>query len=144
MRACWSRGASNPICYAVFSRSVISNYLQPRGLQFARLLCPWGFSRKEYWSGLPCPPPGDPPNPGIEARSPHCRQILYYLSHQGSPIQHDWCPYKKAKWRRRHSQREDEVKAREKRTAIWQQTGAMHLHTKEYQWSLQTTEARSG
>ena len=23
-----------------------------------RLLCPWGFSRQEYWSGLPCPPPG--------------------------------------------------------------------------------------
>ena len=24
-----------------------------------RLLCPWGFSRKEYWHGLPCPPPGE-------------------------------------------------------------------------------------
>ena len=24
-----------------------------------------GFSRQEYWSGLPCPPPGDLPNPGI-------------------------------------------------------------------------------
>ena len=36
----------------------------------ARLLCPWGFFRQEYWSGLPCPPPGDPPNPGIEPRSP--------------------------------------------------------------------------
>ena len=23
------------------------------------LLCPWGFSRQEYGSGLPCPPPGD-------------------------------------------------------------------------------------
>ena len=29
-----------------------------------------GFSRQEYWSGLPCPPPGDPPTPGIEHRSP--------------------------------------------------------------------------
>ena len=28
-----------------------------------------GFSRKEYWSGLPCPPPGDLPNLGIEPRS---------------------------------------------------------------------------
>ena len=28
-----------------------------------------GFSRKEYWSGLPCPPPGDLPNPGTEPRS---------------------------------------------------------------------------
>ena len=29
-----------------------------------------GFSREEYWSGLPCSPPGDLPNPGIEPKSP--------------------------------------------------------------------------
>ena len=29
-----------------------------------------GVSRQEYWSGLPCPPPGDLPNLGIEAESP--------------------------------------------------------------------------
>ena len=29
-----------------------------------------GFSRQEYWSGLPFPPPGDLPNPGTEPRSP--------------------------------------------------------------------------
>ena len=29
-----------------------------------------GFSRQEYWSGLPFPPPGDLPNPGIEPRPP--------------------------------------------------------------------------
>ena len=28
------------------------------------------FSRQEYWSGLPCPSPGDLPNPGMEPRSP--------------------------------------------------------------------------
>ena len=28
-----------------------------------------GFSRKEYWSGLPRPPPEDLPNPGIEPTS---------------------------------------------------------------------------
>ena len=28
-----------------------------------------GFSRQEYWSGLPCSPPGDLPHPGIEPRS---------------------------------------------------------------------------
>ena len=38
-------------------------------LQPARLLCPWGFSRQEYWNGLPCPPPGDLPSPGIEPTS---------------------------------------------------------------------------
>ena len=35
-----------------------------------RLLCPWGFSRQEHRNGLPCPPPGDLPNPGIKPRSP--------------------------------------------------------------------------
>ena len=29
-----------------------------------------GFSRQEYWNGLPCPLPGDLPNPGIKPRSP--------------------------------------------------------------------------
>ena len=45
-------------------------FLWPDGLQPARLLCPWGFSRQEYWSGLSCPPPGDLLNPEIEPRSP--------------------------------------------------------------------------
>ena len=29
-----------------------------------------GFSRQEYWSGLPCPPPGDFPDPGMEPTFP--------------------------------------------------------------------------
>jgi len=29
-----------------------------------------GFSRQEYWSGFPCPSPGDLPDPEIESRSP--------------------------------------------------------------------------
>ena len=29
-----------------------------------------GFSRQEYWSGLPFPPPGDLPNPGIKPEAP--------------------------------------------------------------------------
>ena len=55
---------------AVLSHSVVSDSLGPQELWPARLLCPWGFSRQEYWSGLPCPPPGDLLNPGIEPRSP--------------------------------------------------------------------------
>ena len=39
-------------------------------MQPARLICPWGFSRQEYWSGLQCPSPGDLPNPRTEPRSP--------------------------------------------------------------------------
>ena len=46
-----------------------------------------GFSRQEYWGGLPFPSPGDLPDLGIEPRTPllHCRQILSQLSYQGSP-----------------------------------------------------------
>ena len=44
-----------------------------------------GFSRQEYWNGLPCPSPGDLPNPVIEQGLLHCRQILYQLSYEGSP-----------------------------------------------------------
>ena len=29
-----------------------------------------GFFRQEYWSGLPCPPPGDLPDPEVERGSP--------------------------------------------------------------------------
>ena len=44
-----------------------------------------GFSRQEYWSGLPCPPPGDLPDSGIEAGSPALQVNSLPLSHQGSP-----------------------------------------------------------
>ena len=40
------------------------------------------FSRPEHWSGLPCPSPGDLPDPGREPGSSACRQILYHLSHR--------------------------------------------------------------
>ena len=56
------------LCCALLSCLVMSDSLQPHQL-LARLLCLWGFSRQEYWSRLPCPPPGDL-NPGIEPRSP--------------------------------------------------------------------------
>ena len=37
------------------------------------------FSRREYWKGLPCHPPGDLPNPGIKSGSP-ALQADYLLS----------------------------------------------------------------
>ena len=45
---------------------------------------PIGFSRQEYWSGLPFSPLGDLPDLGMQI-SPTGRQILYHLSHLGSP-----------------------------------------------------------
>ena len=55
---------------AVLSCSIMSDSLQPHGLYPTRHHCPWGFSRQEYWSGLPCSPLGDLPNLGVEPKSP--------------------------------------------------------------------------
>ena len=41
----------------------------PKNCSPVRLLCPWAFSRQEYWSGLPCHPPRDLPNPGTKPAS---------------------------------------------------------------------------
>ena len=71
--------------FVCFRYSVMSNFLQPHGLQPSRLVCPWDFPGKN--TGVDClsllqeifPTQGS--NPGLL----HCRQILYLLSHQGSP-----------------------------------------------------------
>ena len=43
-----------------------------------------GFSRQEYWSESPCPPPGDLPNPGIKPTFPALQVSSLLLNHQGS------------------------------------------------------------
>ena len=44
-----------------------------------------GFSRQECWSGLPCPPPGHLPNPGIKPESPALQADSLPLTLQGNP-----------------------------------------------------------
>ena len=44
-----------------------------------------GFSRQEYWSRLPCPPPGDLPHSGIEPASPALQADSLLLNLRGSP-----------------------------------------------------------
>ena len=65
---------------------VMSNSLWPHGLQPARLLCPWDSPVKNpgmgYHSLLQEIFPTQGSNPGL----PHCRHILYCLSHQRSPL----------------------------------------------------------
>ena len=39
-----------------------------------------GFSRQEYWKGLPSPPPGDLPDPGVEHASPALASVLFTTS----------------------------------------------------------------
>ena len=63
------------------SDSVLHVKVKVKSLSHVRLFAtPWtaayqappsmGFSRQEYWSGMPFPSPGDLPNPGIEPGSP--------------------------------------------------------------------------
>ena len=81
------------ICCAVLSHSVISNSLESHGLQPSRLLCPWHSPGKN--TGVRCHAllqgifltQGS--NPGL----PHCRWILYQLSHKGSPRILEWVAY---------------------------------------------------
>ena len=66
-----------------WSRSVMSDSLWPHGHQAPPSM---GFSRQEYWSGLPFPSPGNYPSQGSNPGLPHCGQTLYHLSHQGSLV----------------------------------------------------------
>ena len=45
-----------------------------------------GFSRQEYWSGLPCPPPGDLPDPGMDPGSPAFHEDSLPLVLLGKPL----------------------------------------------------------
>ena len=66
-----------------------------KSLSHVRLfVTPWtiqsmDFSRPECWSGLPCPPPGNLPNPGIEPRSPALQADSLPAEPQGKP----WVAY---------------------------------------------------
>ena len=44
-----------------------------------------GFPRQEYWSGLPFPPPGDLPDPGIKPMSPTMADRSFTTEQQGKP-----------------------------------------------------------
>ena len=77
------------VCVCVLSHSVVSNSLQPCGLQPTRLLCSWGFFRQEHWSGLSSPSPGDLPDPGIEPMflaSPALAGRFFITASSGKPM----------------------------------------------------------
>ena len=48
-------------------------------------LQPMGFSRPEYWSGFPGPPPGDLPDPGIKPVSPALAGRFFTIEPGGKP-----------------------------------------------------------
>ena len=67
------------------SHSVLSNSLQPHGLQPPRLLCPWDSPGKNTGVGCHFLLQGIFLTQGLNPGLLQCRQILYHLSHQGSP-----------------------------------------------------------
>ena len=77
------------VCVCVLSHSVVSNSAMPSTVAHQVLLS-MEFSRQEYWSELPFPPPGDLSHPGIEPPHPllcflHWQVDYLPLSHLGSP-----------------------------------------------------------
>ena len=78
------------VCVCVSAHSVVSDSLRPPWIVAYQVPLPMGFSRQEYWIGLPCPSPGDLPDPGIKPVSPVAPALQadsLLLSHWGSPEQ---------------------------------------------------------
>ena len=53
----------------------------------------WGFSRQEYWNGLPCPPPGDLHEPGLEPGSPALKADFFTTELSRKPSTYCICVY---------------------------------------------------
>ena len=78
---------------AMISHPGVSDCLQAHGLQPARLLCPWDSPGKNTRVGCHALLQGIFPTQGASSGLLHCRQILYCLSHQGSPRIVEWVAY---------------------------------------------------
>ena len=72
--------------WGIFILIYVYFYMHVFGRKY-KILLTWECIQRGSW--LPFPFPGDLPNRGI----PHCRQILYQLSHKGSPRILAWAAY---------------------------------------------------
>ena len=59
----------NDTCVCALVASVVSDSLGPLGIIACQVPLSMGFSREQYWSQLPCAPPGNLPDPGREPES---------------------------------------------------------------------------
>ena len=57
-----------------------------------------GFSRQEYWSGLPFPPPGDLPDSGVKPVPPALAGAFFTAEPPGKPINQGGMIIKIAAW----------------------------------------------
>ena len=90
---CIFKSSLASFCRVVLSHSVVSHSLWPHGLQPARILCPWDSPGKNTGVGCQFHLQGIFPTQGSNPGLPNCRQILYQLSHQGSPRILEWVAY---------------------------------------------------
>ena len=77
----------HPPCVRMLSHSGVSDFATPWTVTRQAPL-PTGVSRQQHWSGLPCPPSGDLPNPEIEPEhptSPALQTDSLLMSLQGTP-----------------------------------------------------------
>ena len=72
----------NLVCSVTWSSPALCSPLRTVARQALLFM---GFSRQEYWSGLPFPPPGDLPDSGTELASPASQADSFVLSHWGRP-----------------------------------------------------------
>ena len=68
------------------SRSVVSDSFATPWTVACQALLSMGFSRQEYWSGLPFPSPGDLPDSGIEPGSPALEADALTSEPPGKPL----------------------------------------------------------
>ena len=79
--------------YGSVSCSVVSDSFHAHRLQPTRLLCPWNSPGKNTGMGSHSLLQGIFPTQGSNPGLPHRRQILYQLSHKGSPKILEWIAY---------------------------------------------------
>ena len=87
----WKKSYDKPVC--LVSQLCLTRCYPRDCSPPGRLLCPWRFSQQEYWSGLPCSPPGDLPNPGIKPRSPTMQADSLLLEPPGKSKNTEWVAY---------------------------------------------------
>ena len=97
------------LAFPILELSILKSPYKVESLNCVRLFeTPWtvayrappsmGFSRQDYWSGLPFPSPGDLPNPGIEPGSPSLQADALPSEPPGNPTLYPWCHLERPTW----------------------------------------------
>ena len=90
MRNCILFSLSNTVNLSNYCHAAVTVQLCPTLCKPMDIACQaplsMGFSRQEYWSGLPFLPPGDLPGPGIEPKSPALADGFFTTKPTGKPL----------------------------------------------------------